>query len=98
MERKYGWLITKDHVSDGDDERVFGPRNSAFNPKYIMDHPGKQAFKMYDDDGELYYEGFIVIEEDDGELDFAPLDEFGMPNAGATEIHYQNKQGEWKPL
>jgi len=38
-------------------------------------------------DSELYYEGYLV-----GGDDFEPLDDFGMPDAGATEIRYN---GEW---
>ena len=48
-------------------------------------------FRMFDDDGELYYEGRCTIES------FAPLDDFGMPNAGCTTIKYRNETG-WYAL
>ena len=39
---------------------------------------------MLDDDGESYYKGIIFHRN--GEEQFAPLDEFGAPNAGAVII------------
>jgi hypothetical protein len=41
-------------------------------------------FKLFDDDGELYFEG-IADEED-----FSPLDEYAMPSYGCTAIQYRN--------
>ena len=35
---------------------------------------------MLDDDRTVYYEGFLIGDE------FAPLDDFGEPNAGCTRI------------
>lgn len=52
-------------------------------------------FHMYDDDGELYYTGRLAtntpkgIEPDEDAL-YAPLSNFGGPNAGATLIKYTN--------
>jgi hypothetical protein len=40
-------------------------------------------FRIFDDGGELYYEGYSI----DNSC-FNPLDDFGAPNAGATEIKY----------
>ncbi|HZZ17155.1 MAG TPA: hypothetical protein VFE08_14470 [Candidatus Sulfotelmatobacter sp.] len=48
--------------------------------------PDVQFFRMYDDDGELYYTGVYLTTDDDS--GFEPLDDFGTPNAGATEIRY----------
>lgn len=51
-------------------------------------------FTMRDDDGELYYAGRMValVTGDphgvDEEACAAPLQDFGTPNAGATEISY----------
>ena len=48
-------------------------------------------FKMLDDDGILYYVGWI-----DGEYDLTePLDDFGTPNAGAVYLEYLKKDGSW---
>jgi len=54
-------------------------------------------FKMYDDDGLIYYSGRFWSE--DGEPDFGPLDDYGTPNAGATEIRYPTgSNGKWETL
>lgn len=45
----------------------------------------KFPFRMYDDDQELYFEGFSKVNNS-----FDPLDEFGN-SAGCTEIHYLEK-------
>jgi hypothetical protein len=60
-----------------------------------------QWFKIYDDDGELYYSGIRTGEaaEYGSQELFEPLDDFGRPNAGATEIHYWNPVSkEWYQL
>ena len=51
----------------------------------------KYQFRLYDDDGELYYEGLCVEN-----YSFYPLDE-EQPNTGVTEIHYFNN-GKWEQL
>jgi hypothetical protein len=51
----------------------------------------KYPFRLYDDDGELYYEGLCVENNS-----FYPLDE-EQPNSGVTEIHYFNN-GKWEQL
>lgn len=80
------WKITKDFI-DGEEEGVEGPRNCVWKngPRY--------RFRMLDDDGELYYEG-----ESDSRFNFAPLDDFGMPNAGCTEIRWLTDHGAWEVL
>lgn len=57
-----------------------------------------REFKLYDDDGELYYTGKMMCADgsdpmESGDL-FAPLDDYGMPNAGCTELRVWNG-GEW---
>ena len=45
-------------------------------------------FRMYDDDGELYFEGCLSKKLDEKSEDgFIPLDEFGILS-GCTEIRY----------
>lgn len=80
------WIITKDHISYDQNDVGTG------NPN-ILNAPDKIPFKMYDDDNELYYEGFMV--SDMGESLFNPLDDFGMPNAGCTKIEIFNN-GKWE--
>ena len=55
------------------------------------------GFKMYDDDGELYYTGVLAYRVDvEGEEQVVtgPLADFGMPNAGCTTIEYPG-HSEW---
>jgi len=55
-------------------------------------------FRIFDDDGERYYSGVYVAVSDDPS-GFEPLDDFGTPNAGATEIQYYNPATEeWEVL
>lgn len=84
--------ITKDYVEEGqhtgrlfkrDDE---DPKEDDFTMK----------FKLYDDDGELYYDG--VSTEGDVETEVAPLD-WGRWNAGCTYMKVKNKEtGAWEVL
>lgn len=53
-----------------------------------------RGFRLYDDDGNIYYEGLS-----DDFATFEPLDDYGTPNAGCTEIRYYNdKTKEWETL
>lgn len=85
------WKITKDRIFDPSmDERPavgFSSRN----------YDGRELphqFRMKDDDGEIYYYG-----RSSSDSSFAPLDDFGMPNAGCTTIEYYNqKTKKWEIL
>ena len=100
-EEQYGWIITKDHISPASmksDAGTFGPRNTAFTQLQLTTHPARMAFRMYDDDHTLYYEGFLVDPDEECDL-FEPLYEFGEPNAGCTIIEYLNPDtGEYEEL
>lgn len=87
------FAITVDHIDDGDSLRTIGPRGTKLTYDDIVNHPQAKPFRMFDDDGELYYEGFLV-----GEDEFQPLDCFGMPNSGCTTIQYKNANGVWENL
>ncbi len=92
------WVITADHVCDGADAGTVGPRRATLLRDDIVGHPEAVEFRLYDDDGELYYEG-AMVPGDDGESLFAPLDDFGGPNAGCTRMDTKNKEtGKWEPL
>lgn len=109
---KYAWIINKDHTADetsgpeGTNMNAVGVMGPSDAPELMCqalegNHELLEGwtafpFKMYDDDGELYYEGHYIC--DDGEPDFGPLDDFGAPNAGATEIRYKNAAGKWETL
>lgn len=95
------WTITIDHNPDPrakpgtncNAAGIVGPRGAKLTAQQICEHPDRQEFRMYDDDNELYYTGFLV-----GPDLFAPLDDFGTPNAGATRIDVKNAQGIWETV
>jgi hypothetical protein len=90
----YAWHIHTSQIdADIDDDGTFGkpvdvsitgPGNPNIDPNLeqkLINGEGDE-FKLYDDDGELYYVGRIV-----GDFEgFEPLDDFGTPNAGCTRI------------
>ena len=77
MASKYRWIITKDHLNEGDDVGTMGPSNCDEDLVSNSTH-----FSMYDDDMECYYEGMLY-----GDFEgFEPLDDYGTPNAGAVHI------------
>lgn len=92
MASSYGWIITEDHTEEGNgDAGTIGPRDIDTRIELELHRGHGRAFRMYDDDGELYYSGRIIghgTYPDLGEEAFRPLDDFGTPNAGATEIRY----------
>ena len=109
---EHGWVITKDHFAEGDEEKggnnmnavgMVGPRDATLSSEEIQKHPKRVHFKMFCDDGELVYEGFNV--EYDGDADgyraesgFEPLDHFGAPNFGCTYIKLRGKDGSYETL
>lgn len=100
------FVITKDHISSGEDSDVgtMGPRDitDAQVDQLKAIAQGKRPaevkpvhFKMYDDDGVLYYEGhYVETGWPDGE--FEPLDCFGMPNAGCTYMKVRMPSGRYE--
>lgn len=88
------WIIDKDHLAMGAEPGtcmnavgVAGPSGYKGDGSEL-----KEEFQMYDDDNVLYYEGRCK------EVGFGPLDDFGTPNSGCTEIRFKNKAGEWEVL
>ena len=84
------WHIDKDLADDGD---AIGQWNGQENTLEDCIGNCKHKFRMLDDDGELYYEGYS-----DDDSSFDPLDDFGTPNAGCTEIQYKDEKGKWSTL
>lgn len=84
----YAWMITRD-ILDDIPAKVIGPGTAPVALVQRLTAGEGQPFRLFDDDGELYYEGRII-----GEFDgFEPLDDYGMPNAGCTSIQLQTEKG-----
>lgn len=104
MTSNYGWIIDVDHLPDENytppsnmnAPGMKGPRNINPRIEARLDAGEGDPFRMYDDDGELMYSGRFIGPDD--ETPFAPLDDFGAPNAGCTRIDYLTPQGEWAQL
>lgn len=96
MSASYGWIIDKDYISEGKDVGVMGPFNTDKALTVALREGKGTPFKMYDDDGELYYEGRYSGPDD--ECLFGPLNDYGTPNAGCTEIHYKNSDGVFEQI
>ncbi len=99
----YAWIIDIDHLPDlcspeGTNYNavgVRGPHDAGDNALCTLADGFGEQFRIYDDDGELYYTGRIAGDYEG----FEPLDDFGGPNAGATDIKYLNKKtGKWELL
>jgi len=96
---RYAWIIDTDHLASpefGDEAGITGPRSITEEQTAALAAGEGARFKMYDDDGELYYSGRF-LGDDEAEEAFGPLDDFGMPNAGATTIKYL-RNGIWEIL
>lgn len=96
----YGWIITVDHLSDslGDlpsEVGTIGPRDIPAEIEEQLAAGKGHTFRMYDDDGELYYTGKAILpsgdDSDNEDWLVAPLRDFGSPNAGAVLIKWHGK-------
>ena len=101
MASRYGWILTRNHLeyeerSEGVTQKVvLGPRNIGENLETALRRGEGSAFRMYDDDGNLYYSGKIVGDYSG----FEPLDDYGEPNAGCTDIKMIDKKSKkWVSL
>lgn len=98
----YGWIITKDHYAEreGDQSSVgtMGPRGITEKIQEQLKKGEGIKFRLLDDDKNLIAEG-LQIEGDSGEEGcFAPLDDFGMPNWGCTELQQYTEKNGWQTL
>lgn len=66
--------------------------------RQIKKHGFTCHFKMYDDDGIHYYSGYLLGKYEGCEQAFNPLEDYGMPNAGCTDIKYKESDGKYHSL
>lgn len=85
-----------------DEKGVMGPRDADVaggsyednKAELTRNYKAHNQFRMYDDDGILYYTGTLYHDgEPDEEACYGPLGDFGMPNAGAVLIKYTGQPG-----
>lgn len=90
----YAWIITTDHLDDGE-AGTSGPRNAPSDLLHDLDDGKGLTFRMHDGDDILYYTGRIVTRQPDDygheDVAYAPLRDFGMPNAGCVTITYPGR-------
>ena len=93
------WIITRDKLfEDGCDitpSRANKVKSRNFNQDYFYLQE-LVKFKLFDDDGELYYEGMMTKKYLESEDPFGPLD-WAMADSGCTYLEYY-EDGEWKQL
>lgn len=96
------WIITKDKVYADlkdllpdikSDKGLTGPRSASEKDLERLRNGEGKRFRMLDDDGNIYYYGRWLEDDEctaeyEGDPELAPLDNFGMPNAGAVQIEY----------
>jgi hypothetical protein len=110
----YAWIIDKDYspeVPQGTYQNAVGIHGPSTAPEALLwrlnEGEGEHFQLRYGDPEnnkgkeDLCYEGRIVYASPEGpedEEDFAPLQDFGLGNVGATEIYYKDAQGTWVQL
>ena len=90
------WVITKDLIDEGRNVGR-GSHDLPENPQCGKNHELKYRFRLSDDDGEVYYEGYSSVNDDEDA--FAPLDDFAEGYAGCPTIEYYNyDEKRWEML
>jgi hypothetical protein len=104
----YAWIIDKDNFGEQGTSRVgwYGPK-IPLPPEALLERlkAGEgEEFRLYQDgDTDPTYEGrFLMLDDEFDNGDdpyFAPLDEFGRPDAGCTSIwYYSELTKQWGQL
>lgn len=95
----YGFIITEDKISSGvpgckSAVGTIGPRDCSMSPEEIK--AKGVYFRLYDDDDEHYYSGYVVVKNDEDLI--APLLDFGEGYAGCTKIKHRTESGKLEYL
>jgi len=83
----YRWVITKDRISEPGEKSAVGVMGPGACDENLKSNP--QRFSLYDDDGECYAEGMLYSTDEEYNYEealFSPLNNFGLPNWGCTQI------------
>lgn len=113
------WIITKDKIASEEDKAerpegkcnayakgLIGPSQASPRDEERLKAGEGIAFRLLDDDREVYYYGRRLEQSDCtewyedhiGESELAPLDNFGRPNAGCAIQEEKNKDGKWEAI
>ena len=88
------WKITKDNLWEEDSSlRLELPNRAGIQSRDFEESKATEKFRMRDGDGVICYEGIA-----DKKAEFDPLDDFGTPDSGCTEIQYLKENGRWETL
>jgi len=82
MTAAYRWKIDKDYLDEAHQFDAVGMEGPGDMDAKIDANP--QGFTLYDDDDIAYYHGWLYGHY----MGFEPVDDFGMPNAGAIHIKF----------
>ena len=97
------FIITRDLIDDGMAVGVVGPGNASKADEARLKAGEGVEFRLLDDDREVYYYGRRLEFSDASkgyhmEPEFAPLECWGLPNAGCTIQQEKNSEGVWTTL
>lgn len=95
---KAAWVIMHDHIEEEGMVNIVGPHNA--DKKHLDDQIKADKtihFRMYDDDGLMYYEGEMTKECFEHRPE-APLEDYGTPNAGAVRLDVKTDTKGWEVL
>lgn len=87
-----GWVIDRDYINGGEGDSVpsrVGVSRGTVDPK------DRVRFRLLDDDGEVYYGGWLT-EAEDGESAGSSLWDFGARDGGTTDLQVRNAAGAWE--
>lgn len=89
------WIIDIDYIADKTASSGTNANAKGMKSRNYKEGCANYKFRLLDDDGQVYYAG-----RSDDDSSFAPLDCFGLPNAGCTVIQYwqSGNGGGWKNL
>ena len=87
----YGWIITADHIDDGQAVGTVGPAGITSEMCNRLKAGEGQKQRLYDDDRELYYEARLI-----GGDGFEVLDDLGTAVGCSYAQYFEN--GRWKYL
>lgn len=90
------WKITHDYLA-GEIGGISSVGVGSIGIETVGEATLTERFKLYDDDGVLYFAG--ISDDSTSQNAFDPLDDFAQPDSGCTEIRYLNRAtGKYETL